>query len=818
MKSIFTVVSLLISSILSAQLQVCPLNSNFSTGTLTHWQAYTGNNAGGNGPRSIKQIYDSTATAPTGTIGTTVLYEYNLPSVAGIQILGGTTRDPYGGFLTVPNINGYQYTNSILLGSTSITRSSGNGAGGGYVRGVRYNIHVPPGPTSEPYTMTYAYAMILENGTHNSDQQPLFSATLAKGDSVITCASPRYFLPTFNNAVNGGTGALLDSATAKAEGFYEAALPSPNVNPNGSGGSNDHLYDVWAKGWTEVTFDLSPYRGDSVTLTFETDNCVPGGHFAYSYVALRNTCAGLQISGPVVACIGGDLTYSIPSLAGASYNWSVPPDWQITGGSSGNILTVHVGNQPGSVIAHEVNSCANMLDTLQVTTSPPTIPGTLSGDNRVCSGNNASLITLTGNRGNVLNWLASTDGGIHYSTVDVDTTIYDAQNLLATTIFKAVIQNGQSCAVDTSTGVTILVDPKSVGGKVTPQHQTFCLNQTKNTLISLVGDTGDIVNWQTSPDGITWSDFGTPYTQTSYSPSGLVTPVDYRVIVKSGVCPADTSAPAIIDIVPVQFPQAVSEPADTSICYNTTATLNAQINIGSQFTWTNSGSLTNQGDGTVNSNPYLIQATAAPRGTTQYVLAIINTGCPNALLDTFLVRVVPPIIVFAGNDTSVVVGQPLQLNAVSNDTVPPGDSFAWNPIIGLNNADIPNPVANYGPETDSVLYTVTATSSIGCVGVAQVRVKVFKTGPDIFVPNAFTPGLGVNNVFRPIPVGIATLNFFRVYNRWGQLVYSTSKAGEGWDGRVNGTMQDSGSYVWMVQGKAYTGKVIFHKGTMVLVR
>jgi hypothetical protein len=42
--------------------------------------------------------------------------------------------------------------------------------------------------------------------------------------------------------------------------------------------------------------------------------------------------------------------------------------------------------------------------------------------------------------------------------------------------------------------------------------------------------------------------------------------------------------------------------------------------------------------------------------------------------------------------------------------------------------------------------------------------------------------------------------------------------GEGWDGRLNGRIMDSGTYVWMVQGVSYTDKIVFHKGTMVLIR
>jgi gliding motility-associated-like protein len=117
-----------------------------------------------------------------------------------------------------------------------------------------------------------------------------------------------------------------------------------------------------------------------------------------------------------------------------------------------------------------------------------------------------------------------------------------------------------------------------------------------------------------------------------------------------------------------------------------------------------------------------------------------------------------------------------------------------------------------------VRYLVTAKSQYGCIGTAEVLVKVFKTGPDIFVPSAFTPGGATNNIFRPIPVGISRLLYFRVYTRWGQLVYSTSTIGQGWDGWFNGQALPSGTYVWMVQGVTFSNRVVFHKGTMVMIR
>jgi len=802
--------------------QVCPLNNNFSFKSLTHWFAYTGNNVAGNDSNDIKQRYDSSVGPPSGTLGATTIYEYNLPSTPGIQVLNANSIDPYGNFSTVPNINGYKYTNTLLLGSTAITRSGGGG-GGGYVRGVKYRINVPPGDfPGQPYTMTYAYAMVLENGTHNSNDQPLFSATLLVGKDTIKCASPGYFLPTLNNANPRDAGATLDSALAKSEGFSPSRKASPNANPNGQGaGASEHLFDVWYKPWTEVTFDLGPYRGQQVVLTFETDNCVPGGHFAYSYIALRNTCGGLDISGPQSACIGSTLEYSIPGLTGANYQWTVPPGWTIVGSTDSSVLKVNVVDLPsgGTVAVTEQNSCAILNATLPVTTVPPTVAGAVSADNEVCTGINDSKLVLGGNVGDVLRWISTTDG-THYDSISNTTPSLDATNLTTTTRYYAVVQNGESCKIDTATGAKITVDPQTVGGSLSPANFLFCLNQDKDALLKLTGQVGLPVNWQSSPDGSAWTDFAPTYTDSSYEiPAALSTNTFYRAVLQSGVCPPKVSAPAAVTIVQTPFPQATSEPADTLICYNTKATLNATITIGTSYSWTNAGSLSGIGNGTPSPLPYSMQATAFPLTTTKYVLSVENAGCPNLRRDTFKVRVLPPILVDAGNDTAVVVDQPLQLHATSNDTTTPGgDQFKWTPSLGLDNPNIADPLGIYSAEMDSIRYFVTATSKYGCIGTAQILVKVFKTGPDIFVPSAFTPGGATNNRFRPIPVGIKTLQYFKVYNRWGQLMYSTTRVGDGWDGRQNGQPLPSGTYVWVVQGITFNNKLSYHKGTVVLVR
>jgi gliding motility-associated-like protein len=191
-----------------------------------------------------------------------------------------------------------------------------------------------------------------------------------------------------------------------------------------------------------------------------------------------------------------------------------------------------------------------------------------------------------------------------------------------------------------------------------------------------------------------------------------------------------------------------------------------------------------------------------------------TNGCADTAYQT--ISVIAPPVVSAGNDTAIVINQPLQLHATSSEGN--ADSFLWSPVTGLDDPGIADPVAILSSAIDSIRYFVKATDTAGCFGEASIEVKVFNTLPDIFVPNAFTPGKYINNIFRPIPVGISSLQYFRIYNRWGQLVYSTSRMGEGWDGTLAGKPQQSDSFVWMVQGTTYTGKIITKKGTMTLIR
>jgi gliding motility-associated-like protein len=776
----------------------CPANFNFSDKTLNNWFAYTGTfAAGSNRNIAFKQNYDATLPYPQGTMGAVSIAEY-AASVPGIQVNTSNATDVFGGFSIIPNINGYQYSYSILLGSTNV-----NSDPGGYVRGIGYVVDVPAG--TGPYTMTYAYAMVLENGSHASIQQPLASATLMTNDSVITCASPQYFLPTIAGA--------LDIATATKNGFRLSNVPTPN-----SVRANETPYRVWTKDWTEVTFDLEQYRGQKVTLTFTAENCVPKGHFAYAYIALRNDCNGLMISGSRNPCVNGSTTYSIPELTGATYQWTMPNGWKITSDSNSNIITVIPGTQSGTITAHEQNSCANLEATIQVTTSPPTVEGNLNGNAIVCAGTNISTITLSGNTGNILKWLSTTDG-VTWEDINDTINTYIAQNLNTTTRFVALVQNGSSCSIDSAKGATVIVNSKSIGGTLAPYDLQICQDQNKDAVLKLVNHNGAVVNWQLSADAINWSNFAPAKIDTFYNITGVQSPTKYRVIVKNGVCDADTSTISNVGIFNERFPRATISPIDTTICFGTSSNLRANILIGTNYSWSNISTIYNAGDGQINNLPFSINAKSAPTKSTTYILSVKNGNCPNLLIDTFVINVIPPVTVNAGRDTMVVINQPLQLQATTSFIDSVNLSYFWQPASYLNNPAIINPIATIPNAVNSIVYTVRATTPEGCIGEDAVKVTVFTTQPDFFIPTGFTPnGDGKNDILKPIAVGISSIQSFRVYNRYGQLLFTTKDFGKGWDGTYNGNAQPSGTYIFIASGIDYAGKRVEKRGTSVLIR
>jgi len=193
----------------------------------------------------------------------------------------------------------------------------------------------------------------------------------------------------------------------------------------------------------------------------------------------------------------------------------------------------------------------------------------------------------------------------------------------------------------------------------------------------------------------------------------------------------------------------------------------------------------------------------------QYQVTLIATsseGCKDT--------VVRPVNIygtdaFAGNDTITAALQPVQLQASG------GISYEWSPSTGLSATNVANPIVTID---HNMTYYLRAYTSAGCESYDTINVVIYE-GPEIYMPTAFTPNNdGLNDVLTPFPVGLQRFDYFAVYNRYGQSIFYTSQPHKGWDGRFKGSIQPAGSYVWMVSGLDFTGKPMFRKGSVLLLK
>ena len=148
-----------------------------------------------------------------------------------------------------------------------------------------------------------------------------------------------------------------------------------------------------------------------------------------------------------------------------------------------------------------------------------------------------------------------------------------------------------------------------------------------------------------------------------------------------------------------------------------------------------------------------------------------------------------------------------------------GANYQWLPPTYLSSSSISNPVAIFSSESEGFRYKVIVFDEAGCKDSSSILVKIYKTLPTVFVPTAFTPNNdGRNDYVRPIGVGIGQILFFNIYNRWGQLVFSTTVNGKGWDGKINGKEQSPGTFIWVVKALDYKGRPYIQQGTVTLIR
>lgn len=279
-----------------------------------------------------------------------------------------------------------------------------------------------------------------------------------------------------------------------------------------------------------------------------------------------------------------------------------------------------------------------------------------------------------------------------------------------------------------------------------------------------------------------------------------ITTTEYFLTATTGICSQKDSVTVFVNPAPI-----ANAGPDHTICFGQNIQLNGSGGVS--YFWSPASFL----DNARIASPTAINLS----GSFSYFLHVIDVnGCASLKRDTVHIKVARPAIVYAGRDTTLAIGQPLPLFATDVNNIG-FIQYEWSPGYGLNDPFIANPTAI--PDRD-IVYTVTARNNIGCASSDDIKIKVYK-GPDIYVPNAFTPdGNGINDILRAIPVGIKDFHYFRIFNRWGAMIFTTTNALNGWDGSIRGNQQPTGTYVWMAEGLDYKGNIVQRKGTVTIIK
>jgi gliding motility-associated-like protein len=245
-----------------------------------------------------------------------------------------------------------------------------------------------------------------------------------------------------------------------------------------------------------------------------------------------------------------------------------------------------------------------------------------------------------------------------------------------------------------------------------------------------------------------------------------------------------------------------------SVCKGNSVQLHATG--GTTYIWTPAAGL---------SDPTIADPKATPDVTTTYQVKIANEfGCTDSA--TVKITILNSIPVKA-----IITGPAYLCRSVDSalfKDMSTGEISTWNWDFGNGMKSILKdpPVEDYfinNNATEYVVHLIVADSA-GCADTTAHVLKV-ENNCYIAVPNAFTPnGDGLNDYLYPLNAYKATGLLFRIFNRYGQLVFETNDWTRKWDGTKNGEPMPADVYVWMLNYTDQVGRKLSLKGSTLLIR
>ncbi len=782
--------------------QSCPENIGFENGNFQNWKIFTG----------LVSIENNQTTLTLNEVAKPATGRHTIISKKNLV-------DPYGGFSLIPP-----------SGGNFVAKIGDNGTGS-QVDGISYQMTVPA--DLPDFTLTYQYAVVLEDPDHEPYEQPRFLARVkdVEKNEYIPCASFEYV------------------ATSSLPGFKKSA----------------EYEGVIYKDWSAVTVNLSGYQGKQLLIEFISTDCARGGHFGYAYVDINNVCGG-PIAGNTYCKSADALNMSGPS--GFQYYSWYNADRSVKYGT-GQFISIKPKPADGSKIILDVVPYAGFGCPSTISTVIKGVDYELKVLNKdvVCQNSEIDLLSekyilnrtadfdylvyedkdLTSQIGSVVKilgdktfYIKATNNKGCESVVPIDIAVYKVANITvnnpaAVCYSESVDITKNELCVGELIGISktyyadeaatqILTHPqhikasgryfikfanefgcsKMVPVEVTIQEKPLLkITNPKPLCLGNLVDLTALKNFAGSDVTFKYSFYEDEALSKVLSDPSRIdkSGVYYIKAVSAAGCMVSDKIVASITNPPVF---TINQPA--TACYPdkvdlTNPALYTEANGHFTYTFFSDEALTNP----------LAYPKAIVKPGTYYVKATNESGCFSAA----------KIVVNYNEPPKLVLSQPRTIfdNEFIDLTAPEitKGSSAFVKATYFEDQDLKRPVQNPTKMNRAGVYYVAIQSANGCISSAPITLTVLPQ-PKIIVPTAFTPQKETNNRLYPFLVSVKKLTSFRVYNKWGILVYeSEALVNGGWDGQFKSKMQPLETFSWFAEGIDLFGGKIQSKGKTILI-
>jgi gliding motility-associated-like protein len=463
------------------------------------------------------------------------------------------------------------------------------------------------------------------------------------------------------------------------------------------------------------------------------------------------TLTWYQVGNPVPIGTGPTITVN-PPIGGANYTCQfVYPicnaGWVTCNGSVGNLGP----------------------DTVFVMPGPPNLPlPTIVLNNPTCDDNCDGSILVSPNGGN----------GVQTISWNGTETGYNPTNLCSGNYTFTLI-DGIGCSI--SSNVT-LIDPPQLLINPIIGEDTICFNSTNNLYNITNASVGINFTWSLTNGNIVG---GQGTEQISIDANGIQSGLYNDMISVYGIdvngCQSQTE---VFDINIFNVNPFIN-PVGPFCSYDEFITLES-FPVGGYFT----------GNGIVNNDFYPENAV----GTNNITYTYTQSGCIFNTTETIIVYQQPIIETLTPDNPyfEVCVGD--SVNIVFNITTNLQGNNQWLFMDSIYESNIFN-----NSFSDEGVYLVSVTTTLnGCVSNPEQTTVTIDQCPEelIYIPNSFTPdGDEHNNIWKPIfTSGFDPYDFkLEIYNRWGELLWTTKNSNVGWDGTYNGNYCQDGIYIWKLE-------------------